>query len=93
MVATTTRKRVQKINQAKEIIAELESKKDMRLSGPRGALLDAGSYVDDDQIYFEMMEAAMGRTAGLAIEGGYDEVASVASQLVTEIQETVLDDE
>jgi len=93
MAAQTTRERVQKINQAKEIIAELESKTDIRLSGPRGALHNAGCYVDNDSLYFGRIEDAMGQTAGLAIEGGYDEVASDASQLVTDIQENVLDDE
>jgi hypothetical protein len=93
MPGITTRRRVQKIDEAKEIIAELEAKKEMRLSAPRGALHKAGNYIDSDRTYFERMEDAMGRTAGLAVEGGYDEVAADASQLVTDLQENVLNGE
>ena len=93
MPGITTRKRVQKIDEAKEIIADLEAKKEMRLSSPRGRLHDAGSYINNDRIFFKQMEDAMGRTAGLAVEGGYDEVAADASQLVTDLQENVLNDE
>jgi len=90
MPETTTRKRVQKIDQAKEIIADLEAKKDMRLSSPRGTLQEAGSYIVRDRVYFGKMEDAMGETAGLAVEGGFDDVVADASQLITDLQENVL---
>jgi hypothetical protein len=39
------------------------------------------------------MEKAMGQTAGLAIEGGYDDVASKASQLIADLQESQSSDD
>lgn len=93
MPEITTRRRVQKIDEAKEIIVKLEDKKEIPLSSPRGALQDAGSYINNDRIFFKKIEDAMGRTAGLAVEGGYDEVATDASQLVTDLQEKVLNGE
>ena len=93
MPEISTRKRVQKIDEAKEIIADLEAEKGMQLSSPRGALHDAGTYIESDRMFFEQMEIAMGRTAGLAVEGGFDEVAADASQLVTDLQENVLNGE
>ncbi|WP_340099385.1 hypothetical protein [Salinibaculum salinum] len=93
MTNVTTRKRVQKIEKAKEIIAELEAQKGMDLSMPRACLYDASKHIGSDRTYFKHMEDAIGRTAGFAIEGGYDDIASDASQLITDIQENVLDDE
>lgn len=93
MPEITTRKRVQKIDEAKEIIADLEAEKGMQLSSPRGPLYDAGRYIESDRVFFEQMEIAMGRTVGLAVEGGFDEVAADASQLVTDLQENVLNGE
>lgn len=90
MPEVTTRKRVQKINEAKEIVAALEAKMEMQLSDPRWTLREAGDCVGNDRIYYERIEGAMGRTAGLAIEYGYDEIAADASQLVTDVQENDL---
>ncbi|WP_254809737.1 hypothetical protein [Natronosalvus amylolyticus] len=56
---TARTNRVQKINEAKEIIAELEERKGLRLADPRGALLDAGNYIDSDRVYLEKIEKAM----------------------------------
>lgn len=93
MPTTTKRNRVQKIDEAKEIIASLEAEQEMRLATPRAALHDAGKTIGHDRVFFEHMEKAMGRTAGLAVEGGYDEVAADASELVTDLQENALNGE
>jgi len=60
----------------------------MELGGPRGALFRAGGTVDSGQAYRGHMEKAMGQTAGLAIEAGYDDVASKAAQLIADLQES-----
>ena len=93
MQETNASVRVQKLDEAKEIIAELEEQKGMELSGPRGALFRAGRTVESVQPYMRHMEEAMGQTAGLAIEGGYDDVASNAAQLITDLQESQSNDD
>ena len=93
MQQTNASVRVQKLDEAKEIIAELEEQKGMGLGGPRGALFRAGGTMDSGQAYRGHMEKAMGQTAGLAIEGGYDDVASKASQLIASLQESQSSDD
>jgi len=77
----------------KEIIAELEEQKGMELGGPRGALFRAGGTVDSGHAYRGHLEKAMGETAGLAIEGGYDDVASKAAHLIANLQESQSSDD
>lgn len=93
MQQTNASVRVQKLDEAKEIIAELEEQKRMELSGPRGELFHAGETVDSAQVYRGHIEKAMGQTAGLAIEGGYDDVASKAAQLIADLQENQSSDD
>lgn len=93
MQQTNASVRVQKLDEAKEIIAELEEQKGMELGGPRGALFRAGGAVGSVQAYIGHMEKAMGQTAGLAIEGGYDDVASNAAQLIADLQESQSNDD
>jgi len=93
MQETNASVRVQKLDEAKEVIVELEEQKGMELGGSRGALFRAGGTVDSGQAYRGHMEKAMGQTAGLAIEGGYDDVASKAAQLIRDLQESQPNDD
>jgi len=93
MQETNASVRVQKLDEAKDIIVELEEQKGMELGGPRGALFRAGGTVDSGQAYVGHMEKAMGQTAGLAIEGGYDYVASEAAQIIRDLQASQANDD
>lgn len=86
-MTTTTTKRVQQIDEAKEVIAELEDRKGMKLSGPRGALLSAAETIDYDQMYDENFGKAMATTAGLAIEAGHDDLAAEAANLASVVSD------
>jgi hypothetical protein len=93
MQQTNASVRVQKLDEAKEVIAELEEQKGMELIGPRGALFRAGGTVDSGQAYRGHMEKAIGQTAGLAIEGGYDHIASEAAQIIRNPQASQANDD
>lgn len=88
-----TENRVRTLDEAKEIVVELEERKGIQLSGPRGSLWSASECIDYDQAYVNYVEVAMGRTAGLAIEAGHDDIATKATQLITELQESMAADE
>ena len=65
----------------------------MESGGPRDALFRVGGTVDSGQAYRWHMEKAIGQTAGFAIEGGYDDVASKAAQLIADLQESQSNDD
>ena len=93
MTTTTTCERVQQIDEAKEIITKLEEKKEMRLGGPRGALLRAAEAIDYEQGYNESLGKALAQTAGLAIEAGYDDLAGKAADLASTVGDNSSDDD
>jgi len=92
MAEQISSERVQKLDEAKEIIAEFESHEDTQLVGARDALFEASRRIKYDGNFFENVERAMGITAGIAINAGYDEIASDASQLIEELEEELLND-
>lgn len=53
----------------------------------RASLLEASVSLDDEERFFKFMERSMGGIAGRAIGRGYDDLASEAAQLITELQE------
>jgi len=85
MQSIPTNERIQKLDEAKEIVVELEEKKEYRLSRQRNKLWNAGAAVDSDKVFLSCLEGAMAETAGLAIEGGYDGLASAAADLVADL--------
>ncbi len=63
MQETNASVRVQKLDEAKDIIVELEEQKGMELGGPRGALFRAGGTVDSGQAYIERVIESLPREA------------------------------
>jgi 16S rRNA G527 N7-methylase RsmG len=88
MTANNETGRIAKLDEAKELLARLEDEKDMKLGGPRGALMRAGQSVSVESAYMNHMQKAGGQITGLAIEGGYDEIASDVAALIEELHAT-----
>lgn len=86
MTVKNTATRIEKLDEAKELLARLEDEKDMKLGGPRGALMRAGQSVSVESAYMNHMQKAAGQITGLAIEGGYDEIASDVAALIDELE-------
>ncbi|MDL0126834.1 hypothetical protein [Halobacterium salinarum] len=76
---------MQKLDEAKELLVRLEDEKGMQLGGPRGTLMRAGQTVSS-AAFVDNMQKAAGQIAGLAIEGGHDEIASDVAALIDELQ-------
>jgi hypothetical protein len=92
MTTETNVFRVQKLNEAKDIIAELEEEVDSRLLSERESLRTAGRMVSNDERYLHYMEEALGAVAGIAIRYGHDELATNATDLLSEIEDEVSGD-
>lgn len=78
---------MEKLEEAKELLAQLEDVKDVELGGARGTLMRAGESVSAQQAYMRHMQKAAGRIAGLAIEAGQDEIASEAAALIADLDD------
>lgn len=78
--------RIAKLDEAKQLLARLEDEKDMQLGGPRGTLMRAGQAASAESAYMDHMQKAAGQIAGLAIEGGYDEIASDVAALIDDLE-------
>lgn len=74
--------RVKQLDQAKDVIADLETELDAELFQARSRVADAGDWIQNDEMYHEYLEEAMGRIAGEAIRNGYDDIAATAAELV-----------
>lgn len=85
--------RAKKIDESKEIIADVEERIGIQLSDARWALSEAGRNLQFDTVYVEQIVQAMTETAGFAIESGHDDLASTAIQNVTDLETLVSDDE
>lgn len=88
MATQATSNRVQQLDQAKSVIADLESELDSELSEPRNFLCQASEWVSNDSMYYDYLEKAMGRTAGIAIKYGHDDIAAVAADLMEDSEDT-----
>jgi hypothetical protein len=86
MTANNETSRIAKLDEAKELLARLEDEKDMQLGGPRGTLMRAGQTASIESAYMDHMQKAAGQIAGLAIEGGYDEIASDIAALIDDLE-------
>ncbi|MEZ3165033.1 hypothetical protein ABNG03_10660 [Halorubrum sp. RMP-47] len=88
-----TIERAKKIDESKQIIAEIEERVGFKLSNPRYALSVASKNLQSDSMYIDQMVGAMSEAAGYAIDHGHDALASKAIQSTTELEETVSEDE
>lgn len=88
MATRTTSNRVQQLDQAKSVIAELETELDSELSEARNFLCHASEWITNDSIYNDYLEEAMGRTTGIAIRTGHDDIAAEAADLLDETENT-----
>jgi len=79
---TNQSNRVRQLNQAKDVIADLEAELDAKMGRARSQLRTASSSINNDHVYYDHLERAMGRIAGTAIEYGHDNVAAAAAEVV-----------
>lgn len=79
---TNQTNRVQQLNQAKNVISDLEAELDSEMVQPRSRLGSASEWIRNDELYFQYLEEAMGRIAGTAIRTGHDDIATAAAELM-----------
>ena len=87
MATQTTSNRIQQLDQAKSVIADLETELDSELSEARNFLCYASEWLSNDSIYNDYLEKAMGRIAGKAIRTGHDDIAADAADLVDDLED------
>lgn len=85
--------RAEKIEESREIIAEVEETIEIPLSDARRALQVAGQNITFDSLYVEKVVQALGEAAGYAIETGHDDLASAALGKATELEQVISGDE
>jgi hypothetical protein len=81
------------LEQAKDVLAELEDEVDAELSGARFSLRQAGQTIDIEDTFVSHLQEAMGKVAGSAIEAGLDDIASDATEVMVELEESELGDD
>jgi hypothetical protein len=74
--------RVRQLNQAKDVIVDLEAELDAEMGQARDRLGTASSWIGNDGRYHDHLQKAMGQVAGEAIRYGYDEIAVAAAEIV-----------
>lgn len=86
MATQITSNRVQQLDQAKNVIADLETELDSELSEARDFLCSAGKWITNDSFYNDYLEEAMGRTVGIAIRTGHDGIATEAADILDDAE-------
>lgn len=87
MATQATSNRVQQLDQAKSVIANLEAELDSELSEARDFLCYASERISNDSMYNDYLEEAMGRAAGIAIRTGYDDIAAEAADKMDDAED------
>lgn len=80
--------RIKQLTQAKEVLADLEDELGGEVHRARSDLGSAGEWIENEDMYSDSLQQAIGRIIGVAIRYGHDEIAAAAAEVVESSDET-----